>query len=150
MSQPHCSKITTVKKLNHFSVPEVVPYIKEIEQLFQGIPEADVSDIIPPYRSIENHFLVSPNYKLATCEIEKNMLTIRRSIFCYLTNTTDFIAQNRSISTEFWNDWLCDDTFVYDSIDSVGKAYGTNLTLFTVIRHPIDRFLSGYVDKCMK
>ncbi|KAK5974391.1 hypothetical protein GCK32_021608 [Trichostrongylus colubriformis] len=27
---------------------------------------------------------------------------------------------------------------------------GGDLTLFAVVRHPIDRFLSGYVDKCMK
>ncbi|KAK6037834.1 hypothetical protein COOONC_24661 [Cooperia oncophora] len=86
---------------------------------------------------------------MATCEIEKNMITIRRAIFCYLTNTTDFIAQNRSISTEFWDNRLCDDSLIYDSISSVERAFGTNLTLFTVIRHPIDRFLSGYVDKCM-
>ncbi|KAK6038801.1 hypothetical protein COOONC_09773 [Cooperia oncophora] len=109
-----------------------------------------MSDIIPAYHNIENHFLVLPDYRLVGCEIEKNMITIRRAVFCYLTNTTEFIAQNRSISTEFWDNRLCDDTFVYDSIDSVGKAYGTNLTLFTVIRHPIDRFLSGYVDKCIK
>ncbi|PIO60739.1 hypothetical protein TELCIR_17757, partial [Teladorsagia circumcincta] len=45
---------------------------------------------------------------------------------------------------------LCDESFVHDSIDSVVDTIGANSTLFTVVRHPIDRFLSGYVDKCMK
>ncbi|VDO05014.1 unnamed protein product [Haemonchus placei] len=127
--------------------PELEPYFKEIEQLVEE--ESDVSEIIPPYYPMENFYVVSPPYNLATCEIEKNMLTIRRSIFCYLTNTTQFIAENRSISTEFWNDWLCDQTFIRDSLSSVRDTIEANLTLFTVVRHPIDRFLSGYVDKCM-
>ncbi|XGW09042.1 hypothetical protein V3C99_011389 [Haemonchus contortus] len=127
--------------------PELVPYYKEIEQLVEE--EADVSEIIPPFYPMENFYVVSPPYNLATCEIEKNMLTIRRSIFCYLTNTTQFIAENRSISTEFWNDWLCDRTFIRNSLSSVRDTIEANLTLFTVVRHPIDRFLSGYVDKCM-
>ncbi|KAK6043949.1 hypothetical protein COOONC_18546, partial [Cooperia oncophora] len=46
-------------------------------------------------------------------------------------------------------DKLCDRSFVRNNISSVVDAVGANSTLFTVIRHPIDRFLSGYVDKCM-
>ncbi|KAK5983135.1 hypothetical protein GCK32_022372, partial [Trichostrongylus colubriformis] len=82
-------------------------------------------------------FQVAPEYRLATCEIEKNMLTIRHGIFCYLTNTAEFIAQKRSISTEFWGDWLCKDLSMHNNnISGIVDMLGPNLTLFTVVRHP--------------
>ncbi|WKX95996.1 hypothetical protein Q1695_012448 [Nippostrongylus brasiliensis] len=39
---------------------------------------------------------------------------------------------------------------MYSSFNGVLDATGRNTTVFTVIRHPVDRFLSGFVDKCKK
>ncbi|KAK5975116.1 hypothetical protein GCK32_011283, partial [Trichostrongylus colubriformis] len=86
-------------------------------------------------------------YRLATCQIEKNMATIRDATFCFLTNHTEFVAQKRRISKQFWNNKLCGNNFEHSSLKSA-KGIGENITLFAVVRHPIDRFLSGYADKC--
>uniref|UniRef100_A0A8L8KEJ2 Sulfotransfer_1 domain-containing protein n=1 Tax=Heligmosomoides polygyrus TaxID=6339 RepID=A0A8L8KEJ2_HELPZ len=85
---------------------------------------------------------------LATCQIEKNMATIRASIFCYLTNTKDVLKKNLTITKMFWDNTVCDYTYVRRNISDTISSVGQNMTLFTVLRHPIDRFLSGYVDKC--
>uniref|UniRef100_A0A7I4Y7W8 Carbohydrate sulfotransferase n=1 Tax=Haemonchus contortus TaxID=6289 RepID=A0A7I4Y7W8_HAECO len=150
--QTECCSSTTYAVMTQLPLyPEYVPHFEEIEKLIQQNSASNVTaELVPPYYRLENRYLVSPPYRLATCEIEKNMVTLRHSIFCYLTNTTQFIAQNRSISTEFWDNWLCDETFLRESISSVKDTIGPNLTLFAVIRHPVDRFLSGYVDKCLK
>lgn len=108
----------------------------------------DLSAIIPPYQHLRNIFLVAPNYRLATCQIEKNMATIRASIFCYLTNTKDVLKKNLTITKMFWDNTVCDYTYVRRNISDTISSVGQNMTLFTVLRHPIDRFLSGYVDKC--
>ncbi|VDO84033.1 unnamed protein product [Heligmosomoides polygyrus] len=34
------------------------------------------------------------------------------------------------------------------ALNEVTKVIGTRNVLFAVVRHPIDRFLSGYLDKC--
>lgn len=47
---------------------------------------------------------IAPKYHLATCQIQKNMATIRMATFCYLNHTMEFIATNQSISTVFWFD----------------------------------------------
>ncbi|PIO64247.1 hypothetical protein TELCIR_14131, partial [Teladorsagia circumcincta] len=87
-------------------------------------------------------------YRLATCQIEKNMATIRDATFCFLTNHTEFVAHKRKISTQFWSNKFCTDLFERRSFDEAKETLGENMTLFAVVRHPIDRFLSGYVDKC--
>ncbi|CAJ0590308.1 unnamed protein product [Cylicocyclus nassatus] len=47
-----------------------------------------------------NESKVAPKYRLAVCQIEKVMTTVMDAIFCYLTNTTEFMLNNRTISTE--------------------------------------------------
>ncbi|CAJ0588761.1 unnamed protein product [Cylicocyclus nassatus] len=77
------------------------------------------------------------------------MSTTVDAIFCYLTNTTEFIANNRSISTEEHTSRFCrfqNRHLVYDELnDIVGKSR----VQFATVRHPVQRFLSGFVDKCI-
>ncbi|KAL6733997.1 hypothetical protein Aduo_004586 [Ancylostoma duodenale] len=129
--------------------PELKPHYEELKKMTQQNPVANISGIVPPFHRLEEIILVTPQYNLATCQIEKIMSTVRDGIFCYLTNTTEFLENNRTISTEYWTTRFCDNRFVYHDLDKAMQAYGYNLTLFSVIRHPIDRFLSGYVDKCI-
>lgn len=104
--------------------------------------------MVPAHHHIQNVYLIAPKYHLATCQIQKNMATIRMATFCYLNHTMEFIATNQSISTVFWFDKLCMNEQNLRNIATVSRTIGVKKTLFAVIRHPIDRFLSGYVDKC--
>ncbi|VDO84030.1 unnamed protein product [Heligmosomoides polygyrus] len=60
--------------------------------------------MVPAHHHIQNVYLIAPKYHLATCQIQKNMATIRMATFCYLNHTMEFIATNQSISTVFWFD----------------------------------------------
>ncbi|EPB66931.1 hypothetical protein ANCCEY_13972 [Ancylostoma ceylanicum] len=82
--------------------PEFKPHYDELEKMSQQNPVVNISGIVPPYHRLEEVIVVNPQYRLATCQIEKIMSTVRDGIFCYLTNTTEFLANNHTISTEYW------------------------------------------------
>ncbi|ETN83028.1 hypothetical protein NECAME_01827 [Necator americanus] len=128
---------------------EFKKHYDEAMDMEQQTPSANSSRLLPPYHNLVEAIMVEPKYNLVSCQIEKVMTTIRDGIFCYLTNNTEFLAHNRSISTEYWTSRFCDNTFLRLGVEEVLEEFGPNLTLFTVVRHPIDRFLSGYVDKCI-
>ncbi|KAK5965004.1 hypothetical protein GCK32_008257, partial [Trichostrongylus colubriformis] len=93
---------------------------------------------------------VAPDYHLSFCRIEKVMTTIFDGIFCYINNKTEFEASNRKISTELYQTRFCGNGNVYPNLTGVDEAIGTRRTEFVVVRHPIDRFLSGFADKCIR
>lgn len=94
------------------------------------------------------------------------MSTLLAASMCYLHNETNFLAAKRSFRHEYskflmllmlmiclilGNDRLC---LKQNEFDTIQKAIGgndtTDWTLLTAVREPIDRFLSGYVDKCIR
>ncbi|EPB69091.1 hypothetical protein ANCCEY_11818 [Ancylostoma ceylanicum] len=85
------------------------------------------TSVFPPFHRYREYFQDIPKYRLCTCFIEKVMSTIRDGIFCYLNDPVEFVSHNRRISTE---------------------NYVNRRVKFAVVRDPIDRFLSGYADKC--
>ncbi|KAK6027420.1 hypothetical protein OSTOST_06548, partial [Ostertagia ostertagi] len=130
--------------------PNTPPINNEVEQEQQLCFKWPIYRIWSATYRLSSVYLVAPMYRLATCQIEKNMATIRDATFCFLTNHTEFVAHKRRISTQFWSNKFCTDTFDRHSLDEAKETNGENMTLFAVVRHPIDRFLSGYVDKCHK
>ncbi|CAJ0588078.1 unnamed protein product [Cylicocyclus nassatus] len=60
----------------------------------------DKSSLIPPFLNYRPWMEVAPKYQLSSCIIEKIMSVAIDAIFCYLTNATEFTANNRTISTE--------------------------------------------------
>ncbi|VDL68460.1 unnamed protein product [Nippostrongylus brasiliensis] len=109
---------------------------------------------------------VLPKYHLAVCQIEKNMATILNSVFCFLTNPEGFSAANRTINSNNWGKTLsCFKNFfkLFEisakcrSLKMVAQSFAEaravtrrSGALFAFIRHPIDRFLSGYVHLCRR
>ncbi|KAK6052092.1 hypothetical protein COOONC_10403 [Cooperia oncophora] len=78
------------------------------------------------------------------------MTTIFDAIFCYINNSTEFKANNRKISTELWQTRLCAGKNWYTNMTGVYDAIGPQRINFVVVRHPLDRFLSGFADKCLR
>ncbi|RCN23775.1 hypothetical protein ANCCAN_30537 [Ancylostoma caninum] len=111
----------------------------------------DNSSILPPFFRFREEYLVVKKYRLATCQIEKVMTTIRDGIFCYLTDSKNFTANNRTMSKEYWRNRFCSDLRHFrNDLDQIYEELGPNPILFTIVRDPLDRFISGYVDKCLK
>ncbi|WKY08273.1 hypothetical protein Q1695_007630 [Nippostrongylus brasiliensis] len=106
-------------------------------------------DILPPYKSVRYANWIAPLYGLAFCGVPKSMSTLLYAAFCFLNYPTRFMSANKTISTEFWNKSLCDnDLNERNSYDDAMKAIGKNATILSIIRHPLDRFLSGYLYIC--
>ncbi|EPB72186.1 hypothetical protein ANCCEY_08720 [Ancylostoma ceylanicum] len=109
------------------------------------------SNLLPPLFRFREIFLISPKYNLATCQIEKVMSTFRSGMFCYLNRKRQFEKEGRNISTEHWSNTLCDDERdERKTFDETIKSLRRNFLMFTVIREPLDRFLSGYTNKCVR
>ncbi|XGW12330.1 hypothetical protein V3C99_013215, partial [Haemonchus contortus] len=130
--------------------PEPITSISPIHEDVRQNSMGNLSGVLPRDYHLPSVYLTAPMYRLATCQIEKNMATIRDATFCFLTNHTEFIARKRTISTTFWSNKFCTDVFERRTFASAMELVGEKPTLFAVVRHPIDRFLSGYVDKCHK
>ncbi|EYC26386.1 hypothetical protein Y032_0010g1126 [Ancylostoma ceylanicum] len=105
--------------------------------------------LIPPFYQYREAFVVAPTYHLSSCKIEKVMTTITDAIFCYLTNTTEFLADNRTISTEEYHIRFCLDQNMHVDYEKLHSILGDSAIEYAVVRHPIERFLSGFIDKCI-
>ncbi|KAL6740858.1 hypothetical protein Aduo_014169 [Ancylostoma duodenale] len=103
--------------------------------------------LIQPFFRYKELFKVSPKYSLTTCQIEKTTSLLKDAIFCFLKNPWKFRANNRRISTEQYFTRFCKDEYLAKNYSIVGKSLGR--IKFAVLRDPIDRFLSGFVDKCI-
>jgi hypothetical protein len=88
-------------------------------------------------------------YKLSHCVILKDLSTIMMAIFCYLNNPERFSAENRTITAEFWKIRGCKGVNEWTEIRPSLMKHRSWQHL-AVIREPIERFLSGWVDKCYK
>jgi hypothetical protein len=87
-------------------------------------------------------------YGLANCAIPKSLSTITIALFCYLHDTEAFKAKNRTLTEEHWAIRLCGNKNERWYPDQT-KFNNSNWTHIVVVRNPVDRFLSGFVDKCV-
>ncbi|WKY08171.1 hypothetical protein Q1695_007567 [Nippostrongylus brasiliensis] len=122
----------------------LAPYLKATKnELRYGYEDV----VVPRHYPVASWYLVSQEYNLATCRIPKNLATIRNAIFCYL-NDADEYERNRTMSTEYWDNKGCYERISYTSLDDVKSLGDGDMRTFVVLRHPIDRFLSGFTDRC--
>ncbi|KAI6219999.1 hypothetical protein M3Y99_01628400 [Aphelenchoides fujianensis] len=90
--------------------------------------------------------------KINVCAIEKNMSTILTAIICFLFDSARFKAEGRNVNTETFHERMCG--FQNELFEFIGDL--KNYTVrndewlhMTVSRDPIERFISGFVDKCV-
>ncbi|WKX96288.1 hypothetical protein Q1695_012607 [Nippostrongylus brasiliensis] len=98
----------------------------------------------------QRRFLAAPEYGLATCQIEKSLSTVRDAIFCYLDNPQLFEENKRILHNEFWSSRFCGWENYHSDLSYVETKFKRKFLKFAIIRHPVERFLSGYVDKCLQ
>ncbi|KAK6756196.1 hypothetical protein RB195_014536 [Necator americanus] len=124
-----------------------------IEQIQNGTYETEPfnkSKLISPFVRYRETFQVAPKYGLSSCQIEKVMTTVSGAIFCYITNTSEFEANNRKISTEEYSTRFCQNENFYENFTEVQNLLGASKTEYVIVRNPISRFLSGFVNKCIR
>ncbi|WKY05874.1 hypothetical protein Q1695_006242 [Nippostrongylus brasiliensis] len=78
------------------------------------------------------------------------MSTVSDAIFCYLKNSAEFTAHGRKISTEKFSSRFCRwNGGGPRRLQTARKRTGRRRIEFAVVREPLERFLSGFVDKCL-
>uniref|UniRef100_A0A0N5B468 Sulfotransfer_1 domain-containing protein n=1 Tax=Strongyloides papillosus TaxID=174720 RepID=A0A0N5B468_STREA len=109
---------------------------------------------------VREKYFVAPKYKLASCAVHKSFSTMLTSILCYLDMENIFLKKF---------DHLADFTFHFktcvnkknnclrsfgDLIKIHGKGNKVNFLktwkVIMVVRNPIERFISGFVQLCYK
>ncbi|CAJ0580742.1 unnamed protein product, partial [Mesorhabditis spiculigera] len=93
-------------------------------------------------------WVVSHGNKLAFCKIEKVMSTFMTATMCYLNRSQEFIEKKRNIHTDTWFIRFCGYSIEYEEYKN--QTVPANYSMASVIRHPLTRFLSGFMDKCVK
>ncbi|KAL6737690.1 hypothetical protein Aduo_011313 [Ancylostoma duodenale] len=96
----------------------------------------------------------APNYHLMTCLVPKSMSTVMAQIFCYLLHGKEFISAGRSILIRMPGDGSCLVKNSFHSLDGMIQILNMeNMSdwKFTMVtRDPADRFLSGFIDRCIR
>uniref|UniRef100_A0A8R1HQS0 Uncharacterized protein n=1 Tax=Caenorhabditis japonica TaxID=281687 RepID=A0A8R1HQS0_CAEJA len=108
----------------------------------------------PQFRKYETMLRVSPKYKIVNCVVQKSMSTMMTGAMCYLYDEKEYENTGRSFDDEF-NGRLCKSQNEFSSVNDVRNKYNISLrqsgwSFSMVVRHPIDRFVSGYVDRCVR
>ncbi|WKY08829.1 hypothetical protein Q1695_001758 [Nippostrongylus brasiliensis] len=104
--------------------------------------------LVPPFYRYLEKFEILSKYNISICLIPKIMSTLGKSIFCYLHNPFKFKYHGRRIEEEAYWTSLCRRRILHDNYTKVEKMLGSTRIVF--VRHPIDRFLSGFVNKCVR
>uniref|UniRef100_A0A0N5C142 Sulfotransfer_1 domain-containing protein n=1 Tax=Strongyloides papillosus TaxID=174720 RepID=A0A0N5C142_STREA len=119
--------------------------------------DAKSKPCIPPYRNVLSRFRVNKKYKMNFCTITKNFSTMIRGILCFLDHPGYAKKYQTPISNTKWTYKYCDDynfeektvdiakNYTDGSVNKLMKSY-TNIVF---VREPIERFISGFVDKCL-
>ncbi|KAE9546995.1 hypothetical protein FO519_009793, partial [Halicephalobus sp. NKZ332] len=79
------------------------------------------------------------------------------AIVCFLYDTEKFLANNKTINTEYSDYRFCAGLNEAGSMDAIKAKKNSNYTdenahLWThtvVVREPMERFVSGFLDKCI-
>uniref|UniRef100_A0A0K0FDG5 Sulfotransfer_1 domain-containing protein n=1 Tax=Strongyloides venezuelensis TaxID=75913 RepID=A0A0K0FDG5_STRVS len=105
---------------------------------------------LPMFRNFDGKYRISPFHNLLYCAIEKNLSTLFVAIICLLFDKRKFMASGISITENLYEERLCKGRNEYKSIKSIASVYNINKFHFLLVaRDPIQRFVSGFVDKCI-
>ncbi|GMT36963.1 hypothetical protein PFISCL1PPCAC_28260 [Pristionchus fissidentatus] len=153
-SEQNLGRMDLIRKANSDPLPQRI-FKGNAKEMCSGKKGEEFC--IPKFKQLETRIRVANNYKLMTCIIQKSMSTVMTAIMCYLFNENEFTAAGREFARECTAVRFCQGKNEFPQVLGVRKGYNistkaeTKKWKFTMItRDPVDRFLSGYVDKCIR
>uniref|UniRef100_A0A0K0EBL2 Sulfotransfer_1 domain-containing protein n=1 Tax=Strongyloides stercoralis TaxID=6248 RepID=A0A0K0EBL2_STRER len=110
-----------------------------------------------PSKSFINNFAIAPKYKLNVCHIGKSFSSMTLEIFCYLYDKRRFFKNFNYSSNEINFRDMCNHINTYHTINDMSKIYTNNNNNefinkwkhIMIVREPIKRFISGFVQICV-
>ncbi|CAB3410170.1 unnamed protein product [Caenorhabditis bovis] len=103
--------------------------------------------LVPPYVPLRTSFVLAKKYNIAACRIQKNLSTILWSIFCFLNNKEFYTTNNISLTARFRTIMKYD---VCNATEVTGIGNNRYNAKIAILRDPLERFLSAFVDKCIR
>ncbi|XGW26058.1 hypothetical protein V3C99_007011, partial [Haemonchus contortus] len=130
-------------------------------RLFAGLSAAQMcqprrNECVQPFAKIRPLIVTAPNHNLMSCLIQKSMSTVMSAIFCYLLREKEFIDAGRSILREYPDIRFCEGKNEFKSVMAMERGLQSDGPQFDkwkftmVTREPVDRFLSGFIDRCIR
>ncbi|CEF69239.1 Sulfotransferase family-containing protein [Strongyloides ratti] len=107
-----------------------------------------------PYRG---EYVVTNIYKINTCIMGKTFSSMQLGVFCYLFDEKNFLDKFKNRKDKAGDRHICKDNNRYRHMDKVIQkfSYGNNSIYFNtwknllIVREPISRFISGFVQLCV-
>ncbi|KAH7702176.1 Protein Y87G2A.16 [Aphelenchoides avenae] len=106
------------------------------------------------FKDLDTRLRVAPRYETWACVIQKNISTLMQAIMCFLADQRAFDATDGSDKT--CKAFRSCESFEFNDVWDVEAKYEvTNETMqewrhIAVVREPVDKFLSAFVDKCIR
>ncbi|CAJ0582334.1 unnamed protein product, partial [Mesorhabditis spiculigera] len=110
---------------------------------------------VRPFVPMAPLWIASKGDQIAACKIEKNMSTFLTAMMCYLNRTEEFLAAGRALHSESWNQRYCRNTieFIEENrpfnLSDLPPRQTKSWHTMVIVRDPLDRFVSGFVEKCL-
>ncbi|ULU14235.1 hypothetical protein L3Y34_016630 [Caenorhabditis briggsae] len=148
-SEKRLNKIDDLIRVNLNVLPRRKSNLSAVELCTQN-----PSPCLPGLKDFEGEIRTAPRYQLSTCVVQKSMSTVMTSMFCYLRDEKKFIGNHR----ELLKDWkiirFCMFKNEFRNLGGIQKKFKlptpNNWTHIMMVRHPFERFVSGFVDKCYR
>uniref|UniRef100_A0A0N5A1U7 Protoheme IX farnesyltransferase, mitochondrial n=1 Tax=Parastrongyloides trichosuri TaxID=131310 RepID=A0A0N5A1U7_PARTI len=105
---------------------------------------------IEAFNEFYPRYRITEKYKINYCNIDKNFSTMMTAIICYLENEKLF--EKKHFKDEIFNRRSCGKKNEGTDIEEIKRKFMKNdkdWIFIAVIRDPLERFVSGFVDKCV-
>ncbi|KAI6171728.1 hypothetical protein M3Y98_00894500 [Aphelenchoides besseyi] len=152
-SDERLSDMRKFLKYNSDSIPTISAFgTKNSTTICNG---DDQPKCLPKFQNFETRIRYARKYKTVACLMQKSMSTILQAIICFLHNETSFRNAGRVLSRESYAFRFCANKNEKNT-NKANTLHNSKLKIddtwlhLAVVREPIDRFLSGFVDKCLR
>ncbi len=122
---------------------------------FDDLCESKISAKEPPCVPFGNglpgreaRMVVLPENRLSFCPIPKNMLVASLAILCFAYDPIYYRKLNISVAEATWERRPCKHRGIEKSAYDLANLRKENWTNLVVLRDPVDRLISAYLDKC--
>ncbi|PAV64921.1 hypothetical protein WR25_10556 [Diploscapter pachys] len=123
----------------------------------EGLTARNRPRCIPPRsKFFPTFYVVAPVYKLFACTIHKSMTMLLTAIMCYLSDSDMFIQADKKLATEVQYTRFCEGRNEFNRLTIAKENMSMNgwasydWSMFAITRDPVDRFLSGFLDLCVR
>ncbi|CAJ0932249.1 unnamed protein product, partial [Mesorhabditis belari] len=115
-------------------------------------PSVQQCELLKPLWNGPSRQVMVPKYGLTTCIIPKNFSTVFTSILCYIFDAIAYKKEVKDMMKDTFFVRRCqkyNEIFTWTARKNFQSARGGKWRNYMIIREPVERFISGFVDKCI-